>query len=471
VRRRGAVGGWAAALGAGLAVACADAAPRPPVLLIVLDAAAAAYFGFHGDPHGTTPHLDALAEDAVVFENAYSQSATTAPSTASLLTGVRVQTHRVTGRRVLPESLETLGQWLRPAGYASVAVVGNPFAGSPALALDRGFDESVPVWALDSVQAKRDEEKSLSTTRPEDINAVVFRALPLLRRGPMLLYVHYLQPHMPYAPPSEHLERFLPVEAEGRRCPDENLGVLRRRWRAANLTGKAAPCTVAQLEARYRANLHYADAGVGRLLARLRREGLYEESWIALLSDHGDAFFGHGRFGHNAHLYDDMTRIPFLVKPPASAGARPRRVSALVETVDLAPTLLDFLGIEVPEQIEGDSLWPLLEDFEDVPGGSEVVMATVHRTRHALRAGDAKYIAHVSGEEELYDLAEDPAEQRNLASAEPARARELRERLLERVEVEADPGERGPSRPARDAVTRALLEQLGYIDGEISEGG
>lgn len=450
-------------------VACAgEPPPRPPVFVVVLDAAAAAYFGVYGDPHDTTPRIDAFAARSLVFENAYSQSATTVSSTASLFTGVRVQTHRVTGDQHLPDALETLGEWLRGAGYHSLAVIGNPFAGSSALAFDRGFDRSVPVYALGAVQRARAKEGKLLVTRPGEVNGVLFGMLTRFWHGPTFAYVHYLQPHMPYDPPPQHLEPFLPVVADGKPCPLRSISDLRHQWHVANRSGEVDACTRAEIETRYRANLRFADAGFGAFLRRLRRAGLYDVSLIVLLADHGDAFFGHRVFGHNVHLYDDMTRIPLIVKFPASAGVVPRRISQLVQTIDVAPTILDYLEIERPAQLEGESLWPLARGAagDDDRG---VVTATVRRRKHAIRVGDSKYILDVRGSEELYDLAADPGERRNLVEGEPARARELRERLRALVDVAPDETKPQPTLPAADAATRLLLEELGYVDGAIPE--
>ena len=445
----------------------ADIGP-PNIVVIVLDAASAAYFGAYGAARDSTPHIDRLARQSVLFENAYSQSATTIPSTASLLTGVRGTTHLMSGSSVLPREYPTAAELLGRYGYRAFGVIGNPFAGAPGLGFDRGYEQCVQVYALRKLQAVRVTEKSshFRVTLPEDINEQVFRLLPGFGARGSFAYIHYLQPHKPYDPPAEYL-RDAATEGE-RRSPPANASwdELHAAFLRANRTGEASASTVAELEARYRANLRYVDAGVGALLDRLQLEGWYDESVIVLMADHGDAFFKHGRFGHNQTLYDDMIRIPFVIKFPRRDGIAPRRLDNPVETIDLLPTLFDYLGLPIPEHLEGDSLWPLIQGRARQLDGAEVVVATLRRNLHAIRLGDHKYLRHVQGEEELYDLRSDPDEQRNRIDEEPAQARALRQKLDSMVDLTTRRtlDERNDLR--MDPEMERLLEILGYAGKE-----
>ena len=151
--------------------------------------------------------------------------------------------------------------------------------------------------------------------------------------------------------------------------------------------GTASAALIASARALYRANIRYVDDEIGTLIERLKREGLYERSLIIFMSDHGDAFFEHRRFGHNATLYDEMLRIPLLMKFPKRAGVRPRRVQALAETIDVMPTVLDFLGLPVPDVVEGESLWPLIEGRATQLESPRY--ACVHRTGQATPSASA----------------------------------------------------------------------------------
>jgi arylsulfatase A-like enzyme len=436
----------------------------PNIILIVLDAASAAYFGVYGAARDSTPNIDRLARQSVLFENAYSQSATTISSTASLLTGVRGTTHLMSGKTVLPRGYPTAAEMLGGYGYRAFGVIGNPFAGAPALGFDRGYDECIQVYALRKLQAVRDieERHHFRVTLPEDINEQVFRLLPKFGARGSFAYIHYLQPHTPYDPPAEYLRGLEPEGGRRRPLEGRSWDELHAAFVRANDTGRASPSTIAEIEARYRANLRYVDAGVGTLLDRLELEGWYDESVIVLMADHGDAFFKHGRFGHNMTLYDDMIRIPFMIKFPSSDGVAPRRLANPTETIDLLPTLFDYLGLQIPEQLEGDSLWPLIREGVRQLDGPEVVAATMPRDLHAIRLGDHKYIRHVQGAEELYDLRADPDEQRNRIGEEPATARALRQKLESMVDLRTRRtlNERNDLRV--DPEMRRLLEILGY---------
>ena len=155
------------------------------------------------------------------------------------------------------------------------------------------------------------------------------------------------------------------------------------------------------------------------------------------------------------------------MKFPADAEVEPRRLSVLVETVDIVPTIFDFLGFETSPQWEGESLWPLISgrQAEAGPGHREVVLATNRFDRQAIRVEDFKYVASIDGNEELYDLRSDPGERVNLARQQPERTRALRERLESLVGRKPAPEAR-PSDLRTDPEMDALLEALGYVRGD-----
>ena len=449
---------------------------RPDVFVVVLDAASSFYFGLYGDVHGTSPNLDRFASEAVVFDQAYSQSATTTPSTASLLTGVRVMTHQTSGTTVLPSQFKTVAQLFGEQGYRSIALISNPHAGAPQLELDRGYDEAVMLYSEAELRPGRKREKSsrFGVVLPEDIDAALGEMLPRLPASQTYAYFHYLQPHKPYDAPPQYLDRIARegdlCECEGAPCACGSIGwdALHDEFLNANEVGVASQSVIEHLKARYRANILYVDDYFGRLIDGLRENGLYEDSLVIVLSDHGDAFFGHRRFGHNRTLYDDMVRIPLLMKFPASAKVEPRRFSALVETVDIVPTIFDFLGFPRFPQWEGESLWPLISGAEDEPKDAhrEVVLATNRRDKQALRLADFKYIRSQDGREELYDLRSDPQEQDDLSARQPEKTRALRERLESVVAAGGQVPLARESELRNDPEMDRLLEALGYIRGD-----
>ncbi len=440
-----------------------SASRAPNVFVIVVDAAAAEYFGCYGDKTGTSPVIDALAREGVLFENAYSQTPTTVTSTASLMTGVRATTHLMTDTTVLDKKFKTLPEVLSSKGMKCYGVIGNPFAGAPATGLNRGYDELIEVYALEELQKTRSTEESshFRVTLPEDINEQFFKLIPKIAPSGTFAYIHYLQPHKPYTPPESKLREY--------DCHLTDWKTLHREWLVANQAGRADESTIRGLESRYRATIRYVDESIGRLLDRLKSEGLYDESLIVLKSDHGEAFFKHRLFGHNATLYDDMMRVPLIIKFPKSTGIAPRRIANPVETIDVLPTLCEFLKVSPPDQHEGDSLWGLITGGVKELPGPEVVTCTIQRSKHALRVKDFKYIHNRGGVEELYDLRHDPHEQKNLAKQDVENTRRMREMLLSIVDVNAGRGVVQSNKLREDPRMKALVESLGYSGAEIDD--
>jgi arylsulfatase A-like enzyme len=460
-----------------VSVACQRAAERAAapsgaganVFLVVMDAASAFHFGPWGAPPNVSPRIDALAGEWVVFDNAYSQATNTVVSTASLITGVRGTTHRMTSRAVLPRRYRTAAEILGEAGHRSFAFIGNPFAGAASLGYDRGYERAVQVYALPALRGKRAKEKhnNFTVSLPGDINEQVFAALDEFSHGGAFAYFHYLQPHQPYDPPAEILAAFLP---EGRRPGQPgwmDWDQVNSAFVEANRSGETAPEFVEILRARYRANIHFVDAGIGALMDALRERKLYDDALIILTADHGDAFFKHGSFGHNRSLYDDVTRIPLMMKFPASDGIAPRRLPQLVETIDVLPTILDYLSVAAPAYLEGDSLWPLVRGEATSLPGPEVILASYRRSRHAIRVGDHKYIVGKDGREELYDLRRDPDEQHDLIASEADTARALRAKLESTVDLHTGRTLATANDLRADPEMRRLLETLGYVDTEV----
>ncbi len=440
--------------------------------MIVADAASAEFFGVYGDPHGTSPAVDAFARESVVFENAYSQSATTTASTVSLLTGVRGTTHLMTGTNVLPAQFKTAAERFRAHGYRTYGFIGNPFAGAPEIGLDRGYDTFEPIYAAPELQDIRESESStgFKVTLPGDLTDAVASHIGQFTPRGTFAYFHFLQPHKPYDAPPRYAGEIRPSGAKcscsgvGCPCGTASWELLGSLFDSGNATGKATQSTVEHLKARYRANLRYLDDGIDELFRSLRRSGLWSESLIVLLSDHGDAFFKHQRFGHNRTLYDDMVRIPMMIKFPSSLDVQPRRLANLIETVDVLPTVFDSLGLPIPRCFEGESFWPLISGRSQEAPEDSVILATNRRDKHAIRSGREKYIAWLDGTEELYDLEQDPDELHNIAKQQPERAAALRRQLAAVVDLAATDSLPSANQLRNDPEMNRLLETLGYLE-------
>jgi arylsulfatase A-like enzyme len=244
---------------------------------------------------------------------------------ASLLTGLEPLDHGVVGLEDrLPAAAHTLPERLRAAGYRTAALSTNWHVSAHS-GMRQGFEEFLFV----------PEESS-----PEAVVARLRRWLDDAPPAPFFLYVHTLDPHAPYEPPEDLRRRFAP----GSPADAGSREGLRRVYAAR---GAERRRLLAELEPLYDAEVAWADRGFGAFLAELRRRGLYEESLVVALADHGEALGERGQLGHARDLYCEALAIPLLVKPPRSAGRAPaRRVTAPVGIVDLAPTLLAAAGLE-----------------------------------------------------------------------------------------------------------------------------
>lgn len=432
--------------------ACTPSAPpappsSPPVILVSFDTCRADVFGtLSGELPSLTPHLDELAADSVVFEDAFVQMPHTLPSHMSMLTSLYPDAHGVKPHRSpLPESVVTLPQLLRETGYRTVGLVTSEWL-KPDFGFGRGFDhyERLPHRA----------------TYAERVNAEALEHLEP-RREPLFLFLHYYDLHsdfdlgwmrnkFPYYAPPAYREG-LDVSSDGEEFCDAEGNCNTGYLLAANREQRQLPRSeVETIHALYRAAVPHLDSQMGSFFDELKRRGLYDRSLIVITSDHGEEFREHGRFIHS-QPYDEAIGVPLLIKFPGSWKAG-TRVSEVVETVDILPTLLGYLGITPPEHVQGRSLLPLI----DGPAGhqKEAVLSqdSSNRSRYGLRTKNLKLIVDLkTSRRELYDLHRDPGEQRNVAA--------------ERVEV----ADRLEARLEHLVRTNRRLNRT-FVSGEVTHG-
>jgi arylsulfatase A-like enzyme len=459
-----ALGGAAALFHGAVGFALAARVPtaeRPDVLLLLVDALRPDHLGAYGYGRETSPAIDSLAADGILFREAIAQSTFTKSSVASLLTGRFPYQHGVYwGSRtddpelpgavtsdLLPAEERTLAEALRPAGYLTAAWVQNSHL-RDFMGFAQGFVEY------------RDQQGG--------IERIHRRFLRWLRGAgghyPWFAYLHYIDLHDPYLPEPPYDAMF------GRHAPVYE-GIDLAEWGAyleAVRQGREdlSAAEVAQLEAYYDGQIRWVDDSVARLLEALRREDRYEDALIVLTSDHGDAFYEHGFISHSTTPYEELVRVPLIVKLPGNRHAG-TEVAAQVRLVDVMPTVLDLLGLPVPPDVAGCSLRPLWAGGGEAgrpPGCAEAVIEIAEERAYpvvAIRAGGFKYIHHEHAGDEVYDLATDPGETRNLLGAGRPQEAALRERALEVVAArQALSGER----IELDEKTIRELKALGYLD-------
>jgi arylsulfatase A-like enzyme len=388
------------------------------VILIVLDAARAREFSTYGYKRPTTLEIDRLAREGVVFEQAHTPATYTISAMSSVWTSLYHEQHHygVNFRGPMPGGHPTLAEILEACGVKAAGFIANPSAGH-SFGLDRGFSE---------FQLVRPRE-GRSAARGGEMVAAVAPHLDELTRRRSFIYVHFLEPHFPYNQPDRFVTMFgpdTPLTPEERHSTGWITDVNRGRR-------PFTPAERSHLVRLYDGNLAYVDREVGRLRRILEDKGLLDRVVLIVTADHGDELFERGQIGHGGRVYEEALHIPLIMRFPKGVGPAGVRVKALTDLLDVAPTVLDIMGLagaKGSEEFEGRSLLPVL--FGQA-GKSVIVGRTMQeRPSYSFRDGPWKLIYSVrSGQVELYDLPDDPGETRSLATAQPVRAEFYRETL------------------------------------------
>jgi arylsulfatase A-like enzyme/Flp pilus assembly protein TadD len=363
---------------------------HPNIILITLDTTRADRMGFLGSKRGLTPNLDAMAKQGIAFSRAYAHVPITTASHTTILTGTYPQFNRVNDFGIpLSPRLPYLPDLLHAQGYHTGAFVGSlildPLDGT-APGFDRGFEVYDAGFHLR--RHGMDRYKSVER-RAGDVVDHALAWLSQLPNGPFFLWVHLYDAHDPYDPPPPFKARFASQPYDG--------------------------------------EIAYADSAVGKVLDEIRKHGLYDETLIAVMADHGESLGAHGENTHGIFLYDETLHVPLLFKLPASHAAG-KRVDARVRLVDVAPTILQEAGLPVPKEMQGESLSAMMTMKPAAgPHGAAAVEEErpayaetdyPHRafgwsSLRALRSG--KYLYVRAPERELYNQTIDPDGVHNLA--------------------------------------------------------
>jgi choline-sulfatase len=404
------------------------------IILITLDTTRADRMGFLGSKRGLTPNLDSMAQQAAVFSCAYSQVPLTTPSHATILTGTYPQFNHVSDLgSPLGKDLPYLPDILRQHGYRTAAFVGSEVL-DPKSAAAPGFDRGFETYDAPFHIRGQAEDRYHSVERRG--MAVVDSASAWLDQhpqGPFFLWLHFYDPHDPYDPPP-------PFKAQYAASP-------------------------------YDGEIAYVDSAVGKLLTTLRSRGLYDQSLIVVVADHGEAFGEHGEWSHGLFLYDETIHVPLLIKLPSAGSAR-RLIESRVGLVDIAPTLLQEVGIAAPAAMQGQSLLELVKAksnaaAQDRPEYAETdypYRAFGWSSLRAWRAG--KYLYIDAPQRELYDQPLDPQAAHNLANNAPSVTDTMASQLDEFRHKTSRAGQAEVALTPRQAEQ---LQALGYVSSGSSK--
>jgi arylsulfatase A-like enzyme len=450
----------AAGLAGALAVAlgCDPPPQRPNVLIVVVDTLRADRVGAVDASSSLMPFVDALAARGVVFRRAYALSSWTVPSVASLLTS-RQPTHHgvVSFETPLAEAETTFPETLAAAGYRSAGFSAN-FRITGRLGFAQGFEHWRVFVAEKGVWPPKARAPTVRASVLEWLDRTAWE-----RTGvPTALYVHLMEPHMPYYPKDNaHWASVADVDRSAAREANKQL------LTAINFLkfDLVPPPMVTELRRLYDAEVAAVDDELAALFAALETRGFLRNAVVVVTADHGEEFGEHGGLNHGRTLYGELLHVPLVMTAP---GGERGVVDLPVSLLDVGPTVLELVGLERPDAFEGQSLVPLMRGATDVaprPLLAELQPENEKRERRQHRAslldGDRKVVVGIDGAPQWFDLSADPGEQhprREPASDADRALLATLERL--RGGGAAKPVERAPL----DVAERERLRALGYIE-------
>ncbi len=455
---RGAMLGIAAILVAGGVAAWWFARARTPrwnVVLLTLDTTRADYLGTYGRPGDPTPNLDGLAAQGTRFDRAIASASVTPVSHASILTGLDNREHGVRvlaglcGYKLQPE-IPTLATILQANGYATAAVH-SAFPVSAYYGFDHGFDvfESFEGAIAKSKAGTMSWPLQDLQRRSDDTTNIVLEELSRLDR-PFFLWIHYWDPHDDVLlPPEDRIPANVPRN-NGRAVPSREL---------------------------YGAEISYVDSQIGRLFDRLRASGEWEHTLVVVVADHGEGLGDHDWPFHRL-LYQEQIRVPLILRAPGVDSTR--AVAETVRTTDIAPTVLDYLGLHAPRAMSGRTLRPLLEGRPDAPRAAFADQINGYDLNAAMLTkrplDDFLYAVVDQGwklvwrplhpeASELFHLDADPGELANLLASEPAQLARLQALLARHDGWVTAPCHTSDEAGLDLAAAQQVLSELGYAGG------
>lgn len=415
----------------------------------------------------STPNIDRIAARGVTFTNVVASSSWTLPTFASMMTGLTTRGHGVSlSISALPDTVVTLAERFRAAGYTTHALVANGI-----LAPHRGFAQGFERYYLpvnptrrvsigEALAARFRHEPITSETATEDVTNAAIAWTRRHRDQDFFLWVHYQDPHLPYTPPDAFVERMgihdemgmaLDIRSATRPTMDLFGDPSRRVWARSLYDGE----------------VRYVDAEIGRFLDALEESGIYDDALVVFGVDHGEEFWDHDGFEHGHTLYTELIDVPLIVKSPGSREARV--VAETVANYDVAPTVLELCGLSPVEAPNAISLIRYLAGAAPAARARPIFSGgTLFRSNFECVVYDGwKYIrSATTGREELFRLPDDPLERNSLTHEHPDVVQRMKKLLDEHARsAEVFRSSRGISNPEieLDAEEIERLRTLGYL--------
>jgi arylsulfatase A-like enzyme len=435
----------------------AGTSTRNNVVLITIDTLRADHLSCYGHARQTSPNIDRLAADGILYENAVSQAPNTHPSMGSMVTSELPSRLGDRYFKYVPYGIPTLAEAFLNAGYRTGAVVSNVWLKS-GLGFDQGFDDYDQSSAMSEFYA---DGARTGWRNAADVSDAALGWLAKATDQPFFLWLHYLDPHHPYDAPAPYDKEYGLDSPEASAFLAE-LRAMDTADQTRHLTDigcghtKVTDGQFDAILASYDAEIRFTDAQIGRVLDALREHGLFDKTIVALTADHGEEFRDHDGWGHAHTLYNELLHVPLVVRYPD--GPRGRREKALAGVYDVAPTVLAACGIPVPRSMRGT-------DLRTAAAAREIASVLTRKGLYAVQDGEWKLIT--SKEEKdvaLFRLSSDPHEKTNVAATYPEQASAMLA-SLETVmgSAASNETESGAARTL-DAKAQEQLRALGYLE-------
>jgi len=420
------------------------------IILISIDSLRSDHLGCYGYEKKTTPNIDKLADDSVLFANAISTTTWTLPAHMSMLTALSPEVHQVIKDKVrLSKNATVCAEILKEAGYLTAGFVSAPYLHS-----EFGFNQGFDLYDDYTIYYSSNRESHRGITAPKTHKRVK-KWLEKNHRHSFFLFIHYWDVHYDYNPPPPYDTMFDP-DYKGKITAED----FERNHRINPSMSKR---DLEHIIALYDGEIAFTDSYIGRLLEYLQQLGIYDKTLIILTADHGDEFFEHGRKGHRKNLFDETLKVPLMIKFPSS-GWKGKHIGKQVQIIDIVPTFLSYLSFNWNCKFQGESLMPLIigETDESKPHH----FADLHGKLKCVRTNQAKYIINMERKKkaQLFNLQKDKAEEHDIAMSKPTLRKRMRKTLMDWLKIAKILAKNlGKSEFEYEEGLKKQLKDLGYI--------
>ena len=422
----------------------------PNIILISIDALRADHLSCYGYHRNTSPNIDQLASQGILFKNAFSQATSTLPSHASIFLSQYVWRHKVDNRKKrLGNSFTTLVEILRDRNYTTCA-----FVGGGLISARYGFNQGFEIYD-DGIPRKH---------RHYGIASYINKLLSWLesvKNRRFFLFIHTYDVHGPYNPLAPYFDLYTKGRCEGAHLRTSG-GIRPYKLDASKLIPKEIDYIIAV----YDGGINYVDEQLGKIFEKLDQLDIDDKTIIILTADHGEGFKEHGRLRHGYKPYIELVHVPLIMKGPGIP--RDRTYENWVQHIDIVPTILEILNIRQRKEMQGRRLLPLMKNFEiqEYPktySWGKDKNKPLWPFSISLRTKDWTYIMNQNGPDELYDKINDPKEQNNIIEKRPLIAQKLKEELEDFIALTSEGKPQVAEKVDIDEELKERLKSLGYL--------